>query len=373
MTPPNVVLLSLHFAEYSAALARAMAARATVHLILYRDNADNELGLHRWRELAQNGLMVTALERPRSPQHIWRNATAIASTLKAVRPDVLHIQEAWRDETLLSWPAWRSIPMLLTVHDPLPHAGRDAQRMRRSRHGVYRRLLRNAATAAITHGDVLARQLAVDSPRLDGRIHLAVHGPLGGPVRNMPDSSDAPIRLLFFGRIEAYKGLRHFVDAVIALRAEGLPVLGVVAGRGDDLASQRLRMEQAGCFDIRDRFIPTLEVETLFAEASALVLPYVEGTQSGVAAMALGFGRPVIATRVGAIPDLVHDGFNGLLVPPGDSAALATAVRSFVGDGGLRMRLASGAVQLAAGDMSWARAADETVAVYSRLVTGARR
>jgi glycogen synthase len=58
---------------------------------------------------------------------------------------------------------------------------------------------------------------------------------------------------------------------------------------------------------------------------------------------ALAVGTPVIATRVGGVPEVVEDGVNGLLVPPGDAAALAEAVRRFFADGALRDRLRAAA------------------------------
>lgn len=367
MTAPRVLMIALHFAEYSVGLVRALAEHARVRLILYRDNADNELGPGWPVRLAAEGVDAVVLDRPRGPMGVGRNARLIAQNVHSFRPELVHIQEAWRDETVLSWLAWRRVPMLLTVHDPFPHAGQDVRRMKNSRRGWYRRFLRDHAAAAVTHGEVLADELAQDTPALRGHVHLAVHGPLGGPHQPMP-AVGAPARMLFFGRIEAYKGLRHFVDAIISVQAAGLPVQGVVAGRGDDLAPHRARMVQAGCFDIRDRYIPVDEVARLFGGCSAVVLPYVEGTQSGVAAMALGYGRPVIATRVGSIPEMVRDGVNGLLVPPADSATLANAIRAFTARPELRTSLAEGARQLADGDLSWRAAARSTAAAYASVL-----
>ena len=80
------------------------------------------------------------------------------------------------------------------------------------------------------------------------------------------------------------------------------------------------------------RYIPDSEVATYFAAADVVLAPYRTEAQSGVALTAFHFGRPVIATRVGGLPEVIEDGVNGLLVPPEDPAALATAVNRFFTD-----------------------------------------
>ena len=105
-------------------------------------------------------------------------------------------------------------------------------------------------------------------------------------------------------------------------------------------------MESAGCFEILDRYIPPEEISELFLESFAVILPYLDGTQSGVAAMALGFGRPVVATAVGSIPELVRNEENGLLVPPSDAVALTEAIERLLTDKDLWEQLAAGARRL---------------------------
>jgi glycosyltransferase involved in cell wall biosynthesis len=172
------------------------------------------------------------------------------------------------------------------------------------------------------------------------------------------------MRLLFFGRIHEYKGLRYFVEMVLKLHAEGFRVRGVVAGTGSDLANWLPKMQASGCFEIIDRYVAATEVPALFRGARVVVLPYVDGTQSGVAAMAIGYGRPVVASSVGAIPLLVRNGVNGLLVPAGDTQSLTRAVRSLLVDDALWTELANGARALRDGELSWRSIADACGRVY---------
>jgi glycosyltransferase involved in cell wall biosynthesis len=219
---------------------------------------------------------------------------------------------------------------------------------------------------AITHGGLLADNLIEAFPHFKDKVQSIPHGPLGlfsGTRSSRPNG----FRLLFFGRIFEYKGLGYFVDSVIMLRDKGYPVIGVVAGFGTDLQRHRQRMEEAGCFEILDRYIAAKEVPDLFLDSFAVILPYVDGTQSGVAAMALGFARPVVASAVGSIPELVRNGENGLLVPPSDSIALSDAIETLITDDQLWERLAAGASELRDGDLSWRSIADKTVDVYASV------
>jgi glycosyltransferase involved in cell wall biosynthesis len=99
----------------------------------------------------------------------------------------------------------------------------------------------------------------------------------------------------------------------------------IIAARGGDL-------------QVQNRYISDEEASRLMHDATIVVLPYTSATQSGVAALAQAFGRPIIASAVGGLKEMVIHGKTGLLVPPGDVAALADAMRSLAEN---RKRLAA--------------------------------
>ena len=103
-----------------------------------------------------------------------------------------------------------------------------------------------------------------------------------------------------------------------------------------------------------------------------LVLPYRHISQSGVLFLALSQGLPVVATRVGALPEVLCDGESGLLVPPESPEALSQALVRLFGDADLQRRLAAGGRAVAARH-TWPSIAEQTESAFAGLVARAPR
>jgi len=147
--------------------------------------------------------------------------------------------------------------------------------------------------------------------------------------------------LLIAARLHPEKGYHHLFRAMARLKgALDRPVLLLVAGRGELEQSFRDEVRALGCEDVV-RFLGfRRDVHDLMAAADLFVLPSVAEAFGLVLAEALYLGTPVVATRVGGIPEVVRDGLDGILVPPGDSDALAEAIAGLLRDPGKRRRLA---------------------------------
>jgi glycosyltransferase involved in cell wall biosynthesis len=139
---------------------------------------------------------------------------------------------------------------------------------------------------------------------------------------------------LFFGFVRPYKGLRYLLEALPAvLDRVGLQLLIVGEFWQDkqvylDLIS-RLGIERS--LTIVDRYVANEELGLYFGASDVVVLPYLSVTQSAVVQLAYGFGKPVIATRVGDLDGVILHEQTGLLVPPADSDELAAALWRFFG------------------------------------------
>lgn len=138
--------------------------------------------------------------------------------------------------------------------------------------------------------------------------------------------------ILFFGFVRPYKGLGDLVRAlprVLQRRPVTLLVTGEFWGGSEAFRQQVRALGLEGAVQCVDRYVPNEDVALYFSAADLVVLPYVSGTASGVVQMAYGLDKPVVATAVGALGDIVEDGRTGYLVPPGQPEALADAIVRF--------------------------------------------
>lgn len=133
--------------------------------------------------------------------------------------------------------------------------------------------------------------------------------------------------VLFFGLIRPYKGLDVLIEAASIVKQD---VQFLVAGESYEPWSkyEKLIVDSgiAEKFTVLGKFIPDSELSTIFSASDVLVLPYKNATQSGVTATALHYDLPIIASRIGDLPDSITENLTGLLVPPSDSKSLAMAI-----------------------------------------------
>jgi glycosyltransferase involved in cell wall biosynthesis len=142
--------------------------------------------------------------------------------------------------------------------------------------------------------------------------------------------------LLFFGLIRPYKGLLHLIEAMPSIGERTGARLLVVGEFYEDSAPYFELAGKLGVSDrIRfvDRYIANEEVAAYFTAADLVMLPYISATQSAIAQVAVAFDRPMIATRVGGLPEVVSEGKTGFIVPPADPEGMADAVSKFFDEG----------------------------------------
>jgi len=144
-------------------------------------------------------------------------------------------------------------------------------------------------------------------------------------------------RLLFLGRIMKYKGLAMLLDALDILRQENVPVQLGVFGEGN-IEDSIPRLQQMGA-EIVNRWLTSEDIVDALERYDVVVLPYLEASQSGVAATAFGAGLPVVATPVGGLIEQVRDGHNGTLAESCSAADFARAISRLLGDTALYARL----------------------------------
>jgi glycosyltransferase involved in cell wall biosynthesis len=174
--------------------------------------------------------------------------------------------------------------------------------------------------------------------------------------------------ILFFGRIWEYKGLRCLIEAEPMITRVVPNARIVIAGYGEPFGKYRKAMVNPSNFEVHYRHIPNREVAGLFQAASIVVLPYLEASQTGVVPIAYAFGKPVVATTVGGIPEVVDHGQTGLLVPPGDPRSLAEAIVTLLQDQKARTRMGRQAKEKTEKELSWSSIAEQTLHVYEKAL-----
>ena len=235
-------------------------------------------------------------------------------------PALLAIQRAFLRQN----PTGRAA---LVVHNVVPHdAGRVGRTLARS--------LARAGLPLLVHTPsqaALAVRLGADNGALQV-ARLPYHGPTVTAApwtgRATPTRSEGDgLRLLFLGFVRPYKGIDVLLQALsISARRHRVVIMGEFW-----MAPERLRRRIAA-LDLDDRvelrpgYATDAAVTDALMASDALVLPYRDGTASQLPRVAFSAGVPVIATYVGDLPDQVHHGIDGMVVPPGDPQALAGAL-----------------------------------------------
>ena len=168
----------------------------------------------------------------------------------------------------------------------------------------------------------------------------------GVPPAPRACAAGGPVRILFLGRLGARKGVNELIQALASASLSGRPWTAAIAGDGD-AAPYAAQIADAG---LQERvavpgWLDAAQAAGALANAHILVLPSHHEVMPIAILEAMARGLAIVATPVGAIPEILRDGENALLVQPGDPAGLAHALATLIDDPGLRTRLGSRALQ----------------------------
>lgn len=263
----------------------------------------------------------------------WINS---ARKIKKLKPDYI-IMQWWHPYfspcyTGLSMLT-RKIPKIFVCHNVFPHERFPLDRF-------LTRTVLSKGKAYITHSAMDAEDLKeiVAVPNYETTV-LPVHNSfkmknLTKPQARLAANVDEDKKiLLFFGFVRDYKGLRHIINAMPEIVKYDsnirLMIVGEFRSDKEHYLEQIKNLGVGDNIDIVDGYIPDSGIEKYFAASDLIVLPYESATQSGIVQIAYGFEKPVIATNVGGLPEVIADGKTGYIVEPKNPKALAEAVIRF--------------------------------------------
>jgi glycosyltransferase involved in cell wall biosynthesis len=261
--------------------------------------------------------------RIRQPFKQLKMVFDLVRQIKAFNPDVIHVQLGHLWFNLLALPLLRRFPLVLTVHDSVIHVGDAATG--KTPQWVYDRACFRARER-IVHApqvkELLVKRLGIPAET----VHVIPYVIVGDVDDTVAQHVKEEPTVLFFGRIWPYKGLEYLIRAEPLITSKSPQAKIVIAGTGEDFERYRQMMVNPENFVVINEYVSDEKRAELFRQASVVVLPYIEASQSFIISIAYRFGKPVVATTVGGLPEMVDNGRTGLLVPPRDVNGLADAV-----------------------------------------------
>jgi glycosyltransferase involved in cell wall biosynthesis len=182
------------------------------------------------------------------------------------------------------------------------------------------------------------------------------------------EGTEGPV-ILSFGLLRPYKGIENLLEAYgpVVASNPGAELWVVGNPRMDIEPLRRQAAAAGGRVRFVTRFVDDAEIPAIFRRADLVVLPYLDAEHSGVLYTGLAFGKPLVLSAVGGVPEVAEAGA-ARLVPPGDTDALAETLEELIADQAARAELAAAATRAAAGPFSWDEAARRTLDLYRELI-----
>lgn len=323
-------------AHYTAALYRELNKEYNVSLISYKLQYPKFLFKKEQKDCGNIQEKIDEAQfllNTANPINIFRTALKI----KKIKPQLLILQW-WHPyfspcNRLLQW-FLKKVKVLYICHNVLPH----------ERFLGDRRLTK----LALEGGNGFITQSASDTRELrnllpEAKYIAAVHPTYGNfnydkisvkEARERLGISEDRQVLLFFGFVREYKGLKYLLSAMPLIASQLSDVeLWVVGEFGEDRQMYVKLIEElhiSPYVRLVDQYVPDREIQKYFAASDLVVIPYESATQSGIVQIAYGFGKPVVATEVGGLPDVVTHGKTGYLVRTKNERAIGDAVIRFL-------------------------------------------
>lgn len=251
-----------------------------------------------------------------------------------------------------------------TFHDPFPHEGAERWDNTKTReiaiNGSKGLVLLN-----MKQKELFARKYNVEPCRILIN-RLGVYDNICQFVKH--DKPTLKNNILFFGRITPYKGIEYLCEAMKLVRLQVQDATLTIAGGGRFYFDVE-PYKKLGYIEVRNHYINMDELAEVLSRCTLSVCPYTNATQSGVIMTSFSLGKPVIATNVGGLKEMVEDGKGGLIVPPKDVQALANAIISLLNDE-KRIKIMSQYIlnEYYQGQKSWSNIADKYIDYYNKIL-----
>ena len=357
-------------------LTRALARHMEVEVRCFGERPPSTDGIvvrgyRPWERLAAGG------DGPRFAPALETLSIALAMARDPVDAHIAHAHTWYADMAGVWIRTLHSIPLIVTLHSMEPLRPWKANQLGSGyllsswieKTGV-ETADRVIAVSAQMREDIL-RHFAVDPDRV-----VVIHNGIDPDRFRRVERRDAldrrgvrPPYVLFVGRITEQKGIFHLLEATRKLPA-GVQVVLCASAPDTPEIEERLRRALTDHPNVLwiSEMVPVDEVIQLYSHAAVFACPSVYEPFGLINLEAMACGTPVVASAVGGILEVVEDGRTGLLVPPGNADALATALRRVLDDRDLAARLGQAGRRRVEERFSWASVAERTAGVYAEAI-----
>lgn len=290
----------------------------------------------------------------------------VYSFVKKLNPDVIHLLSPLDTTSTILYRFRKKL--VLTMHDPFPHTGESSGR---------RTFFRNLAMKLVPKFVLLNERQKEQFKKVyhikESQILINKIGRFDyldifktGLTPSVVETALSSHNVLFFGRISPYKGIEFLCKAMVKVKEQVPDATLTIAGGGkmyfDISPYQNLKWVK-----IINRYVGMEELAGLLKDCAISVCPYTDATQSGVIMTSYSLCKPVVASNVGGLGEMVDDGKTGLLVPPKDVDALADAIIVLLKDDALKGNMVRRIrEEYFVGEKSWKVIAEKYLEFYKK-------
>lgn len=288
----------------------------------------------------------------------------LTSFIKKIKPDVINVVGGIdiSSSILLNFRK----KLVLTVHDPFPHTGEQSFRRE-----FFRKLSMKIIPKFILLNERQKDEFVRVYNLLPSQVYinrLGVYDCIRNFIPKINRRENDSKNILFFGRISPYKGVEYLLKAMSIVHKK-IPEATLTIAGGGKMYFDITPYQNLSYIDIRNHYIGMEELAGLVENTKIVVCPYIDATQSGVIMTAYSLCKPVIATNVGGLIEMIDDGKSGLLIPPKDIKTLADAIIKLLTDKQKTNEMQKYIrTKYFEGDKSWENIAEKYLSVYKSFI-----
>ncbi|MDD4606791.1 MAG: glycosyltransferase family 4 protein [Patescibacteria group bacterium] len=358
--------------QYTQALCQALE-KERASFILLTTQGKNEL------DYFKNDFIIRReLKSPRAflffkLWRYWHNRRCILKMVRREKIDVVHFEwllSQTMDTGLIKKLQRLNILTVYTAHNILPHEARPGDKRKLKK--IYQ-----TVEKIIVHAENNKQDLIDNFNIPANKIDVIFHGNFLNVVKLQSELTFLEARrmlgleqnnfiILFFGNVRPYRGLDVLIKAMVYLRKYSNIKL-VIAGKIHDF---EITQDLIDLFKVREstdfhlNYISLDEVHKYFYAADVVVLPYHKIYQSGAIQLAYSFGRPVISTQTGGVPEVIDEDKSGFVIPVDDSKILAKKILTMYQNLDKTKLMGRYSLELAKQKFDWTDIAKKTIQVY---------